>query len=745
MTKFVPSSKLIISLLAALLVLFFLVSINRYKISFRDWQEKINELRLASYELDTAIHKVRGGLRVDYDQLVENDRRLKSLSSGLGHRKANNTVDAYSISDWILIQREIDIPFDKVEALVAERTLLLETFKTNFSIFRNSSLILLQLISELKSIANPLLHSELQSLESSILLWNQIQGGTGRKEIESKLETLISNYPASGFPEVHKLIGFIKNHFEMVVLSELKVNRVLNDEVRLQEMLMSELDLLEKEIIDQHNIEILRSDRFSYLFFFTAFVVLFFSIVQSRKSYLLKNQLAAHNINLATQIKLRTANLESAKNKLQVEKREREQLLTQLEESKKKLDALINNIHGCVIEFDISDGSVHYISDGVEGIWGVEAKNVKNVFELAEKVHPEDIGRIRDRVQSIINDRSVANMEYRVIKEDQNTIWVREICSVKVVDGMPKALVSVAVDITEFKQASEEKKRIEKELVHAQKLESVGQLAAGIAHEINTPAQFISDNLVFLQESVGEVLQLIADIRGQVSESKLETLVNSVDGLCEQADLEYLSEEILPALKQSSDGISSISKIIRAMKDYSHPGETVELADINKAIDSTITISRTEWKYFAVLETEFDEALPMVECVISDINQVVLNMIVNAAHAVVEKYDDPDNLQGKIIIRTKSMGDKVAIEISDNGAGMPESVRVKIFDHFFTTKEVGKGTGQGLSLAYRMIVEKHKGSIDVDSEEGVGTTFRILLPTKHPETVDGGAEEIDAV
>jgi len=275
---------------------------------------------------------------------------------------------------------------------------------------------------------------------------------------------------------------------------------------------------------------------------------------------------------------------------------------------------------------------------------------------------------------------------------------------------------------------------LESQLANAQKLESVGLLAAGIAHEINTPSQYVGDNTRFLQESfqnIIEVLQKYGQLLTAIKEEKLDPrLVAEIESIIEEADIEYLSAEIPQAIEQSLEGVEQVSKIARAMKDFSHPGAEEEKAavDINKAIESTITIARNEWKYMADMETELDPNLPLVSCVQGQFNQVILNMIVNASHAIADAIGENSGEKGKITIGTRRDGDWAEIRISDTGSGIPEEVREKIFNQFFTTKKVGKGTGQGLTISRNIVVEKHGGTIDFESETGKGTTFIVRLP-----------------
>ncbi|HDH97429.1 MAG TPA: histidine kinase, partial [Proteobacteria bacterium] len=220
-----------------------------------------------------------------------------------------------------------------------------------------------------------------------------------------------------------------------------------------------------------------------------------------------------------------------------------------------------------------------------------------------------------------------------------------------------------------------------------------------------------------------------------------EELIAEVEEAVRSADMEFLAEEVPKAIDESLDGIERIASIVRAMKEFSHPGLEEKVAiDINRAIQNTVTISRNEWKYVADVELDLDPNLPLVPCLPRDINQVLLNIIVNAAHAIADVVGEGRAAKGKITISTRHIGDWVEIRISDTGTGIPPEIRHRIFDPFFTTKEVGKGTGQGLSIAHSIVVDKHKGQIFFETEMGKGTTFFIRLPLESP---DGGERETD--
>jgi signal transduction histidine kinase len=252
-------------------------------------------------------------------------------------------------------------------------------------------------------------------------------------------------------------------------------------------------------------------------------------------------------------------------------------------------------------------------------------------------------------------------------------------------------------------------------------------LAAGIAHELNTPIQFIGDNMVFLKSSLDCLGSFIRAARGGESAGKAP-----IETVAKEMDLDYLLDEIPNAIGEIQNGVERVTKIVRSMKEFAHPGgEEMGMGDINHCVENTATISRNEWKYAADLVTQLDPALPQIPCSVGEINQVLLNLIVNASHAIQEATDGKDPPQrGRISIRTYSEAPFVVIAIRDTGSGIPEHVRGRIFDPFFTTKEVGKGTGQGLYICHNIVVKNHLGKIQFDTDVGVGTEFRIYLPQR---------------
>ena len=293
--------------------------------------------------------------------------------------------------------------------------------------------------------------------------------------------------------------------------------------------------------------------------------------------------------------------------------------------------------------------------------------------------------------------------------------------------------------ITHFLAVKEDitgRRQLESELRQAQKLEGIGQLAAGIAHEINTPIQFVTDNLTFLSESFETVFNLLGLYRTTIQDhlSQLPSTKSAELADAEQkGDLEYVSEEVPKAISQSLDGARRVASIVRAMKEFSHPDSADKTTtDLNKGIVSTITVARNEWKYVAEVVTDLDAALPHILCYPGEVNQIILNLIVNSAHSIKDKIKDGE--KGTITISTRSRGPFAEITIADTGMGIPEAIRNRIFEPFFTTKEVGKGTGQGLAFAHSVVVKKHRGKIWFETEPGRGTKFFIQLPTGLPAT-----------
>jgi PAS domain S-box-containing protein len=339
-----------------------------------------------------------------------------------------------------------------------------------------------------------------------------------------------------------------------------------------------------------------------------------------------------------------------------------------------------------------------------------------------------------DELKIMETGEPMVGIEEREVWPDGRVTWVST-TKVPLRDqkGQSIGTFGTSRNITERKRAEEERAMMDIQLRQALKLEAVGQLAAGIAHEINTPTQYVGDNTRFLQDAFADLSKALQSYDGLLQANRhgevAQELVAEVEAAIQDADLGYLTEEIPKAIAQSLEGVERVATIVRAMKEFSHSGgEEKQSIDLNHAIDNTLTVCRNEWKYVAEMVTDFDPNLPPVPCHPGELNQVILNLIINASHAIADVAGNGENGKGTITVRTRRNGNWAEIRISDTGCGIREEHRRKVFTPFFTTKEVGKGTGQGLAISHTVVVKKHGGTIEFETELGKGTTFIIRLP-----------------
>lgn len=347
----------------------------------------------------------------------------------------------------------------------------------------------------------------------------------------------------------------------------------------------------------------------------------------------------------------------------------------------------------------------------------------RSILELHADDSPETWGAARKALQ-----RGDSWSGRLFIKKRDGTTYQEQVAISPIHDesGTIEGFVTIRRDISEEVE-------MESRLRQAQRLESVGRLAAGIAHEINTPMQYVGDNTRFLQDCIKDLLstteryiKMVATVRDS---SITPEFLSEAEAFIAGIDIDFLSTEIPEAIRQSLEGIDRVTKIVRAMKEFSHPSKEEKSAtDLNRAIETTVTIARNEWKYAADVVMDFDDRLPLVPCLPGEFNQVMLNLIVNSAHAIASINNNGSRGKGTITIRTRQHGSWAEIQVADTGCGIPDDIQGKIFDPFFTTKGIGKGTGQGLSIARSVIVEKHNGSISLESKAGQGTRFTIKLP-----------------
>lgn len=282
--------------------------------------------------------------------------------------------------------------------------------------------------------------------------------------------------------------------------------------------------------------------------------------------------------------------------------------------------------------------------------------------------------------------------------------------------------------------AHEDLKRTQTQLLAAQKMEAIGSLAAGIAHEINTPIQFVSDNTTFVNDAVAalrKVVDMNRDFIAKVGrDGRYLDDIKAISKMWEEKDLDFLVDEVPAAVAETLEGANRVAEIVRAMKEFAHPGSDSKTSvDINHVIRTTVKVSRNEWKYVADVELDLDESLPIIDGLPGPLGQTVLILLVNSAQAIAGSRDVGIHDKGRIVVSTRCEDECIELCVADNGPGIPADISNRIFDPFFTTKEVGKGSGQGLSIARSVIVEKHQGQIWVEDGDP-GAVFVIRLPVR---------------
>ncbi len=393
-------------------------------------------------------------------------------------------------------------------------------------------------------------------------------------------------------------------------------------------------------------------------------------------------------------------------------------------------DLLINSLQSIIIGVSVNDRITHW-NPFAEDVFGIKTEDIigKRFFEAEinwnwELIY-EAIGRC------IITGKSIRvdDMKFENIKGKSGILGLA-INPLKSGGDVLHGFMILGKDITD-------QKILENQILQSNKLEAIGQLAAGVAHEINTPLQYIGDNLKFINKSFVGLLNILdiseRALKNTEDRDAYRRLVSQIEELSRKIKLPFLLEQMPKALEQSLEGIARVSGIVQSMKSFSHPGTGIKMpANINKLIENTVTVSRNEWKYDCELKLDLDLNIPEVPCFESELSQVILNLIINARDAVVEAKENHIIETGIIKIRTEENDSSVIIRVEDNGCGIPEDIQNKIFDPFFTTKEVGKGTGQGLPISHSIIVEKHGGMLYFESEYGKGTTFIIKLPVTAP-------------
>jgi len=401
----------------------------------------------------------------------------------------------------------------------------------------------------------------------------------------------------------------------------------------------------------------------------------------------------------------------------------------ELARSREQYRLIAETTRAIPFELDLADGRFTYVGPQAESILGIPEARWKEPGFL-DLLLPR--GR-ESNARRQLDDCTSGAFETlcAVVTADDRVVELRWTVSCEFVQGR-RTLRGLMIDVTEAR-------RLVREMAQGQKLESVGRIAAGVAHEINTSVQFISDSVRFVRHALRDVPHALADYRalaaGVLSGKDVTEAAKKAAETDEAADVDYFLKNAPDALDRAIEGIGRVGSIVRSMTEFAHPdARTKADVDLNRAIKTTLNMARNEYKSVAELVTEFGD-IPTVHCHAGDINQVVLNLLLNAAHAIGDVVEGTST-KGRITVRTRAIGDFVEISIGDTGDGIPEDVRGRIFEPFVTTKEVGRGTGQGLALSRGIVVEKLKGSLHFETETGKGTTFFIRLPQSDEGAVD---------
>jgi PAS domain S-box-containing protein len=402
--------------------------------------------------------------------------------------------------------------------------------------------------------------------------------------------------------------------------------------------------------------------------------------------------------------------------------------------SEREFRELVENIPCAVYRRRVDDGwPMEFVSDRMRDITGHPAAAfLDGRRSFAGLLTDVDRRAVDAHLASLGASGGTLVTRYPIAHADGEVRWVMdEGHPVRDDDGRVVRVDGTLSDITALVALERERERIEQELRLTQRLDSIGQLASGIAHEINTPVQFVGDSITFVGDAWGDADALIARLEALALEDATDERRAHVRDAAEDADLEYLRERVPAALGRVHDGLGRVGAIVGAMRTFGRPPQVEHApADLNEALRSTFIVAQNEYKYAAELEADLDE-LPAVVCNVGELNQVFLNLIVNAAHAIADAGGGDGAERGTISVRTRREADEVVVTVADTGGGIPAEVRDRIFDPFFTTKGVGKGTGQGLAISRSIVVDGHRGSLAVDSAPGRGTTFTVRLPL-HP-------------
>jgi len=727
---------------ALLLISLGFLSRDTNKQNFISWTNMLDSLNLLTYEMDSELLKLRSGLSSNYDQITKIVSQTEMLMKIIKQREFDD--QALSESRIPLISQPVLTADTAVlHDLVRHRLDLAEKFKTKIFESRKSEVIAERYLMELQSAevseAGWGWEDNLLALEKTV---SQMESSTNNEYV-----TIIDQLMAlTKAPDQLKQLERFRVHLDGMNKNVFRIRILVVGLLRSSESIKEEISQLNDGLVQDYKNLSGKAAIFQWLLFAQALLYVFYGAYQARKAVNFSRLLAHQNAQLDAKVQERTKELEAETAQKQNVIKTLKSNERALAASNRKREELIHSIDGVVWSSTANrDAGYTFVSDQASAVFGFKPEELMRPVGVLDKfIHRDDMGIVESAFAAAEQSgNNKFQVEYRYKLDDERIIYIRNIVTI-VRDagdagdaGKVLGYSGIMFDVTKFKMMTQKNRGMEAQLRQSQKLEAVGQLAAGIAHEINTPAQFVGDNIHYFQDTFADLDELFAQhdaLFKLLAEEPLgdaaKEQVEKIETLSKKIDLAFIREDVPNAIGQALDGIQRITTIVKAMKEFSHPGGvSKESIDLNKAINSTLTVARNEWKYLAHMVTELDPGLPMVTCLPGEINQTVLNMVVNAAHAIEERQKQEGTTDlGTITIKTMVEDNYVVIHISDTGKGIKPENLAKVFDPFFTTKQVGKGTGQGLYIAHSVIVEKHNGQLDVESEPGVGTCFKIKLP-----------------
>jgi signal transduction histidine kinase len=663
-------------LLASILALLY-VRTQGHESSYFEKVVLLRQLKQLDAGWERDVLRSRMGVETNYDSLVDPLVEFSQLQSELEHDIPNRLNAANSATLMTLVSN--------LHQAIEDKTRLIEHFKSHNSVLRNSLAFLPTAAADVQDAATSSLGANsapkpLSADVTAILLasmeFSQASSDDKAVAINAGLERL-SRMNGTMPVRVREAADIFASHVRTILLEQPVVDALLGEIAAVPTG--ASIDALDNGLSgDQRATDAQAQGYRRYLLIFAAILVTLLLYVALN---LVRSRAVINRINRVA-----------------------------LATSQKRLEIATHGMHIGLWESDLVTGHV-WCNDECYRMLGREPDgSLKTLEAWTALIHPDDKSNYELTVAAQKGESGDEfAIHYRVRCKDHSYRWVMsQACATdRTADGVVTRISGVRFDITELKE-------MEHQLASALRLESIGQLAAGVAHEINTPIQYVSDSVYFIREGVQELLEHM-----HRAPPCLVTAPSS--------ELTYLQENLPPALDRAIEGLGRVSEIVRSMKEFSHPDQQEMVPiDLNRAIQSTLIVARNEYKYVATVALELGEVPPVV-CFGSQINQVVLNLIVNAAHAIADRVKGTD-ATGVITLKTYQEGNEVVIAVGDTGLGIPENIRDRIFDPFFTTKDVGRGTGQGLTMVRNCVVKSHRGTVRFQTATGVGTTFFVRLP-----------------